>query len=150
VVWWLFSLVIIITYASIVSHWFDQTSSQTYSSVQDLLEDPALDFGVIQSGSTSLFLQNAKREDLQKVWWRIQRGTGQRNYQPTVSEGIQEVKRSMNGKYAFITEEINLNQAMVEDCSMGLVSGIDSKSFAIAMSKGTLTLQICCIVSIVF
>lgn len=136
VVWWVFSLVIIILYASLVSHWFDKraTTLSSYQTLSDLLEDPLFDFGLIQSGSTNQFLQTAKREDLQKVWWRVQKGIDQRSMQSTSFDGIAEVKRSIN--YAFVTEAINFNQALVEDCSLGVVNGIDDRNFALAVSKG--------------
>ncbi|XP_021957129.2 glutamate receptor ionotropic, kainate 2 isoform X2 [Folsomia candida] len=143
VVWWLFSLVVIIIYASLVSHWFDARSSPSSSpqSVSDLLADPLFEFGVIQSGSTNQFLQNAKREDLQKIWWRVQKGSEARSLVATAFDGIQEVKRSGGfgggAKYAFVTEEINLNQALVEDCGLGVIKGIDDRSFAMAVGKGS-------------
>jgi hypothetical protein len=139
VVWWIFSLVVIIIYASLVSHWFDpqQHSRPIYSSLDDLLEDPTFEFGVIHGGSTAHYLQNAKREDLQKVWWRVQKSSSEpRSFQQSALSGIEEVQKDMEGKFAFLTEEINLNGALVDDCSLGLVSGIESKAFAIAVAKG--------------
>jgi hypothetical protein len=96
-----------------------------------------LEFGVTQSSSSSFLLQNAKREDLQKIWWKIQRSGAERSFQDTIQSGIEEVQRS-NGQFAFISEELNLNQALVGDCSLGVVGPIDGRSFAVAVAKGKL------------
>lgn len=139
-VWWLFSLVILIIYASLVSHWFDANYSsaggqRSAESIENLLKNPVLEFGVVQSGSTNFFLQNAKRETLQKIWWRVQKGAENRGFQPSVPSGVNEVLLS-HGRFAFITEEINLNQALIDDCSLGMITGIDVRAFAAAFPKG--------------
>ncbi|CAL8094039.1 unnamed protein product [Orchesella dallaii] len=140
VIWWLFSLVVLIIYASLVSHWFDANFSsgggQGSESIENLLKNPVLEFGVVHSGSTNFFLQNAKRENLQKIWWRVQKGAENRGFQPSISAGINEVVES-HGRYAFITEEMNLNQALVSDCSLGMITGIDVRTFAVAVPKGS-------------
>jgi len=136
VVWWMFALVVIVLYASLVSHWFDPAVSKKPQTVDDLLKMGTLDFGVTQSSSSSFFLQHAKREDLQRIWWKIQKsGTAERGFPDTVLSGIREVQNS-NGQYAFVSEELSLNQALVEDCSLGILGPIDTRSFAIAVSKG--------------
>ncbi|CAG7818800.1 unnamed protein product, partial [Allacma fusca] len=90
--------------------------------------------GVIRGGSTHNFLQNVKREDLQRAWWRVQRSSESKAFQPTALDGIEDVKRS-NGLFAFISEEKNLQQAVLHDCSLSISGGIDMRSFAIAVPK---------------
>lgn len=123
-----------------MSHWFDanysaggQGSSET---IENLIKNPGLEFGVVQGGSTSYFLQNAKRENLLKIWWRVQKGEESRGFQPSIAAGVNEVMQS-HGRFAFLTEEMNLNQALVEDCSLAMITGIDVRAFGAAVPKGS-------------
>ena len=94
-----------------------------------------MDFGIIRGGSTNYFMQNVKRQDLQRLWWRIQKTEETRGLQSNIQEGIEQVRMS-NGDFSFMSEERNFQSAMTEDCSLALVGGIDLRSFAAAVAKG--------------
>jgi len=136
VVWWIFALVVIIIYASLVSHWFDVSTSRTHS-IDSLLKRK-MEFGVTQSSSTSFLLESAKREDLQRIWWKIQKSGNDKAFHDSISQGIRQVQES-GGRYAFISEETHLNLALQEDCSLSTLGGIDMRSFGVAVQKGVIS-----------
>lgn len=134
----MFALVVIIIYASLVPHWLVPGISPLRANSMDaLLNDETVDFGVTQSSSSLLLLQNAKKENLQKIWWKIQKSAPEMSLQENTSSGIRQVQNS-DGHFAFISEETNLKQAQRTDCDLRILEHIDHRAFGVALPKGLL------------
>ncbi|KAE9552974.1 hypothetical protein FO519_003811 [Halicephalobus sp. NKZ332] len=103
-VWWFFTMIIVSSYiANLV---ILSTISHTYipvESVDDLVKQARIKYGVQQGGSTAQFFKNSPLEIYQRMWGFME-AQDPSVFTSSYAEGIERV-RMENGEYAFILED---------------------------------------------
>jgi len=135
--WWFFSLVIFSSYVLNMAIFVTFDTQQTINSAEDLTKQEDVQYGLVNSSSTSQFFKNTYHPVYSRMW-NFMNSWGSNVFVKNTLEGFNRVKES-NGKYAFILEStMNEYYSQRFDCStvkVGEIFGL--KDFGIAFPKGS-------------
>jgi len=102
-------------------------------SVEDLIRQNRIKFGVFGKGSSFNFFKNSKDATNKKIFEAME--SFDDVYTNSNSEGIQKV---LDGGFAYFLESASAEYAMAQNCQLTTVGGlIDSKMYSIALPEGS-------------
>ncbi|XP_077485675.1 glutamate receptor ionotropic, kainate 2-like isoform X1 [Amblyomma americanum] len=133
--WWLFSLVVMVAYASVLGEFIIRYRDRpTLDSLDDLLRQKEIQYGTLRHGSTHDFFQRSTFPQYMKLWQGIQ-GQGDDAFVDSYAEGLERV---MGGTYALFMESPALEYLESRYCEVQQVGDIiGSSGYAIALPKGS-------------
>lgn len=134
VAWWLFCIVIIVAYATVLGGLIIRyKDSPTLDEVWDLLDQSQIKYGTLRSGSTQSFFQGATFPRYMELWQGMQ-SQGNSAFVDNYAEGIDRVIR---GGYALFMESPVLKYIEARYCEVEQVGDIiGSSGYAIALPHG--------------
>ncbi|XP_071786806.1 glutamate receptor 2-like [Asterias amurensis] len=135
-VWWFFTLIIVSSYtANLAAFLTAKRMVMPISSASDLVDQTAITYGILKSGSSQTFFQTST-VPLYRHMWEFMRNSEGSPFANTTQEGVERVRKS-NGKYAFLLESaMNDYYNSQPPCDTMMVGSLlDSKSYGIGVSK---------------
>lgn len=133
--WWIFSLVVMVAYASVLGEFIIRYRDRpTLDSLDDLLRQKEIKYGTLRHGSTHDFFKRSTFPQYMKLWQGIQ-GQGDEAFVDSYAEGLERV---MGGSYALFMESPALEYLESRYCEVEQVGEIiGSSGYAIALPKGS-------------
>ncbi|XP_077541601.1 glutamate receptor ionotropic, kainate 3-like [Haemaphysalis longicornis] len=133
--WWLFSLVVMVAYASVLGEFIVRYRDRpTIDSLDDLLRQKELHYGTLRQGSTHQFFEHSTFPQYMKLWQGIQ-GQGEQAFVKSYADGIERV---LSGSYAMFMESPTLEYLESRYCELEQVGDIiGSSGYALALPKGS-------------
>ena len=134
--WWFFTLIMISSYtANLAAFLTIERMDSPISSVQDLAKSD-IKYGSITSGSTLHFFKNSSDPFYKKMFEKMSscKGCLIESNEKGISKVLQEAS-----KYAFFMESTTIEYHTERNCDLARIgSNLDSKSYGIAMQKGSI------------
>ncbi|KAH7948196.1 hypothetical protein HPB52_019253 [Rhipicephalus sanguineus] len=133
--WWLFSLVVMVAYASVLGEFIIRYRDRpTLDSLDDLLRQKEIKYGTLRQGSTHDFFKRSTFPQYMKLWQGIQ-SQGDEAFVDSYAEGLERV---MGGSYALFMDSPALEYLESRYCEVEQVGEvIGSSGYAIALPKGS-------------
>ena len=137
-IWFFFALIMIASYtANLAAFLTVETLVEPIKSVEDLVGQEEIWYGLQKGGSTSKFFANSDNEVIHKLNTFM---TGVHADEVLVGgndEGVEKVEE-MEGKYAFFMESSSIDYIVERRCNLTKVgSPLDSKGYGIATKQGS-------------
>ncbi|XP_065103886.1 probable glutamate receptor [Paramisgurnus dabryanus] len=112
-IWWLFSLVLLVSYFANLSSWLHSDSQQlSIKSFEDLANQNVIEYGTIKDSSSFAFFKNSNNPTYQRIYEHIKNA---QSYSLNAAEGF---RRALKGNYAFIGESVSLDLAVARYCNL--------------------------------
>ncbi|XP_053480513.1 probable glutamate receptor isoform X2 [Ictalurus furcatus] len=131
-IWWLFSLVVLACYFANLSSWLHMDNKQlSIKSFEDLANQNVIEYGTLKSSSSLAFFKNSNNPTYRRIYENMER---RQSYVLNMEEGI---RRTQEGKYAFIGESVSLDLAVARYCNiMRCPQVIGMRGYSIAVPLG--------------
>ena len=133
--WWFFTLIMISSYtANLAAFLTIERMDSPISSVKDLAKSD-LKYGSVESGSTLSFFRDSPSPLYKKMYNKMSGWTD--SLVQSNSQGIEKVQKEKGG-YAFFMESVSIEYQTERNCKLTKVGeNLDSKSYGVAMKKGS-------------
>lgn len=133
--WWLFSLVVMVAYASVLGEFIVRYRDRPMlDSLDDLLRQKEINYGTLHHGSTHDFFQRSTFPQYMKLWQGIQ-SQGDEAFVNSYAQGLDRV---MTGSYAMFMESPALEYLENRYCEVEQVGEIiGSSGYALALPRGS-------------
>jgi len=106
----------------------------TFSSIEDLVNQTDIKFGCVKGGSTEKFFKNSNNPVYRKAW-EIMKENFQQEMSVNVEEGIEMVLDNPGG-YAFLLEAQNAQHAVNKNCGLKIVGPrINTRHFGLVVQR---------------
>ena len=137
--WWFFTLIMISSYtANLAAFLTIERMESPISSVQDLARSD-IKYGSIHSGSTLAFFRESSDPFYKKMFNKMTQCD--ECLIESNEKGIDKVLQE-SGKYAFFMESVTIEYHTERNCKLSKIGeNLDSKSYGIAMKKGSVLRQ---------
>ena len=134
--WWFFTLIMISSYtANLAAFLTIERMDSPISSVQDLAKS-SIKYGSIRTGSTMSFFKDATSPLYKKMQKKME--GWEDSLVDSNQAGIDKVLMEKGG-YAFFMESVSVEYQVERNCQLAQVgANLDSKSYGVAMKKGSL------------
>ncbi|XP_020899711.1 glutamate receptor 2 isoform X2 [Exaiptasia diaphana] len=131
---WLFTLILISTYtANLAAYFTAKNAKSTINSLEDLVSQDKVKYGVLNGGSLYTFFENSKVRTYKKMFARMKTLN---TFVPSTKVGV---NISRQGNFAYLTDQPSLdyyNQR--KPCNTMLVKNLlDAKSYAIGLQRNS-------------
>jgi len=123
-VWWVFTLVLVSWYtATLPSYLCLQPEASPIQSVEDLIGQRQINYGMVGGGSTQQFFENSLHDGYATMWSYMQQNPAA--LVKSNSEGVERVRQGRAGEdYAFFMESPAAEYVAQQKCDLTQVGGL--------------------------
>ncbi|XP_035014997.2 probable glutamate receptor isoform X1 [Hippoglossus stenolepis] len=132
-IWWLFALMLLACYFGNFNSMLHSNSKHgSIRSFEDLANQDVIDYGTIESGSTTFFFKSSKNPLFERIYHNMER---KKSFVSNMEEGL---RRAQEGNFAFIGEAVSLDLAVARYCKLVRSEEvIGMRGYAIAAPLGS-------------
>lgn len=131
-IWWIFAVVLLACYfANFYAMIHTDRKHASIRTFSDLANQDVIEYGSVESGSTSQFFRTSKVALYQRMYEQMQK---RRSFVPSTAEGI---RRAQEGNFAFIGEAVSLDLAVARYCTLTRSEEVVAeRAYSIAAPRG--------------
>ncbi|ESP02689.1 hypothetical protein LOTGIDRAFT_57081, partial [Lottia gigantea] len=138
--WLIFAVVLAATYTATLLRSLVPKQVKPFETIQDLLDLPDWQIGVLGSTSEVIILNTSKNDDVQ-MFWNSLRSRTQEDVNIQSTDINLHMKRVSQGKYAFVSSDGRERMKIHGDCSLEFndrLFNVPNIEYSLAVPKGSL------------